>query len=56
MSNNPQASKVDRASERIMSLQSIVRKLAHAHRTAELGLFQQYLDADSLYIKQLPRV
>ena len=48
--------KIDSASEFIMTLQSLTQRPATSQKELELGLVQQYLDEESLYIKQIPRV
>jgi len=45
---------IDRASEFIITLQAIIRKLTLS-KGYEPGLLQQFLDDESLYIKQVPR-
>ena len=54
--NYPLTKKIDCASEHIVVLQSLMRKLSFTHKGLEQGLLQQYLDEESLYIKQIPRV
>ena len=54
--NNLLTKNIDAASEYIMVLQSILRSLSSQTKFFELGLFQQFLDQESLYIKQIPRV
>ena len=48
--------KFDYASEHIMQLQGMMKWLPNLHKGVEMGLLQQYLDEESLYIKQIPRV
>ena len=54
--SNPLTKKIDCASEYIITLQSLIRKLASIHKGLEMGVLQQYLDEETLYIKQIPRV
>ena len=49
------ASQVDIISENIAALQLIKKKLISSPEHIEQGLLQQYLDQESLYIKQVPR-
>lgn len=52
--NNLLIKKIDCASEYIIRLKFIMRKLA-SKLCVEPGLLQQLLDNESLYIKQIPR-
>ena len=46
----------DSASEHIIRLQGLQKRLTTVTSGLEMGLLQQYLDEESLYIKQIPRV
>ncbi len=50
------APKFDCASEHIIQLQGLQKRLPAEHKGVEMGLLQQYLDEESLYIKQIPKV
>ena len=50
------APKFDCASEHILLLQELQKKLPVEHKSMEMGLLQQYLDEESLCIKQIPKV
>ena len=47
---------LDSASEYITNLQSLLQKPRVLQKDFEMDLFQQYLDEESLYIKQIPHV
>ena len=49
------ASQIDYASENIDKLQELRKKLATVQQLDQ-GLLHQYLDQESLYIKQIPSV
>ena len=49
------ALQIDCASENIAKIQLLKKKLLSTHNLDQ-GLLQQYLDEESLYIKQMPRV
>lgn len=49
-------SNIDRASEYIAHLQTLMQQLPHRQKGIEGGIIQQYLDSESLYIKQIPHV
>lgn len=53
---NPYAEKIDSASEHMAILRSLMRKPVIPQKDPEPGLLQQYLDEESLYVKQIPRV
>ena len=53
---NTHLKKLDSASEFITTLQSLIQNPLAMRKELELGLLQQYLDDESLYIKQIPRV
>ncbi len=52
----PYAEKIDAASEQIATLRSLMQRPESVQKELEMGLLQQYLDDESLYIKQTPRV
>ncbi len=49
------ASQVDRASENVAALQSLKKKLSAAPLELEQGLLHQYLDQESLHVKQIAK-